>query len=268
MKLILPVFLLLSATAFCQSIQGVVLNEKDKSPVAFAKIAVTNTKLGTVSDKKGRFSIQIDNKYNKDSIRFSCVGFLPFTINVSDYRHLGVKTTYLKEKAPADAPQYEVSETAQPITYGVIGHSGIIEIKGGVPGSEAGVLFNFSVPSQLQKLTLHVDTCSLDTIFFRVNVYRPLAEKKFQNILKKPVYYKSAGNNLQGKSFDIDLSGDNIWVKGKMLITIEQIKTFNKGTIRFTGKSGGLTYGRKASTASWRTVPTTMSMLVEARPAK
>jgi len=269
MKSILAILLLASINALSQSQAGVVLNVKDRSPVAYAKIGVEGRGVGTVADENGNFALVIDNnKYKKDIIRFSCLGYVPYAISVSDYQHMTDKTILLQEKNIAPAPVKQVPATAKMKTYGTAGISNdVIEINGGLPGSEVGLIFNFKDSSLLNKLTIKFESCSIDTIFYRVNVYDVTADKKFLNILNKPIYYKVPTGELENRTISIDLSNENVWVKGSKLITVEQVRSFD-GIIRFTGTKNGKSYARKASFAVWRVLPTTISMQVQATSGK
>lgn len=269
MKSILTILLLASINALSQSQAGVVLNEKDRSPVAYAKIGVEGRGIGTVADENGNFALVIDNnKYKKDIIRFSCIGYVPYTISVADYKYLTNKTILLQEKNIAPAPVKQVPANAKMKTYGVAGSNGIIEINGGLPGSEVGLVFNFKDSSLLNKLTIKYESCSVDTIFYRVNVYNVAGDRKFVNILNKPIYYKIPAGELENRTISIDLSSENVWVKGSKLITVEQVRSFNNGILRFTGTKNGKSYGRKTSFAAWRVIPTTISMQVQATSVK
>lgn len=266
MKSLLAILFLASINAFSQSQAGVVLNGKDRSPVPYAKIGIIGKGIGTVADENGNFALVINSKYGKDKLRFSCIGYKPFDISVADYNHLDNKTILLDERPAATSPVPQVSENANTKTYGSFGTNDVIEINGGLPGSEVGLVFNFKQSSLLNKLTLKVQSCTVDTIFYRVNVYNVTGDGKFEMMLTKPIYYKMAAADLVNKTISIDLSSENVMVKGSKLITIEQLRNFGNGVLRFKGAKNGKSYGRKASFGIWRVIPTTLSMQVEATP--
>jgi hypothetical protein len=99
-------------------------------------------------------------------------------------------------------------------------------------------------------------------------VYNVIGEGKFEMMLTKPIYYKLAAADMVNKTISIDLSNENVMVKGSKLITIEQLRNFGNGVLRFKGVKNGKSYGRKASFGIWRVIPNTISMQVEATPAK
>jgi hypothetical protein len=268
MKSLLAILLLVSINAISQSQAGVVLNANDRSPVAYAKIGVIGKGIGTVADENGNYALVISNKYGKDKIRFSCIGYKPYDISVADYNHMDNKTILLDERPAATTPVLQAADNAKTKTYGSFGTNDVIEINGGLPGSEVGLVFNFKETSLLNKLTLKVQSCTVDTIFYRVNVYNVTGERKFEMLLTKPIYYKMAAADLVNKTISIDLSNENVIVNGSKLITIEQLRNFGNGVLRFKGIKNGKSYGRKASFGIWKVIPNTISMQVEAIPVK
>ena len=268
MKTLLALVLLVSINAISQSQAGVVLNGKDRQPVPFAKIGIMGKGVGTVADENGNFALVVDNKYGKDILRFSCVGYKPYDISVADYKHMDNKTILLQERPESNTAAPQVAANAKPKVYGSFGTNDVIEINGGLPGSEVGLVFNFKESSLLNKLTLKLQSVSVDTIFYRVNVYNVISEGKFELMLSKPIYYKIAAGDLVNKTISIDLTNENVMVKGSKLVTVEQLRNFGNGVLRFTGTKNGKSYGRKASFGVWKIIPTTLSMQLEATPAK
>ena len=268
MKSLLAILLLVSMNAMSQSQAGVVLNGKDRSPVPFAKIGIMGKGIGTIADENGRFTLVVDKKYGKDKIRFSCIGYSSYDISVADYKHMDNKTILLQQRPADTATMKQPTANAKVKTYGSFGTNDNIEINGGLPGSEVGVVFNFKESSLLDKLMVKIQSNSVDTLLYRVNVYNVIGDGKFELMLKKPIYYKSASGDLVDKTITIDLSNDNVLVKGSKLITIEQLKNFGNGDLKFSGIKNGKSYARKASFAVWKVIPTTLSMKVEAIPAK
>jgi|WetSurMetagenome_2_1015567.scaffolds.fasta_scaffold61550_2 hypothetical protein len=68
-------------------IRGKVTDQKKEEPIPFCNIAIIGKAVGTISNNDGNFSIKIPLKYQSDTLRFSCLGFLPFDIpiaNISD----------------------------------------------------------------------------------------------------------------------------------------------------------------------------------------
>lgn len=268
MKFFSVILLFVSINAFSQSQAGMVLNAKDRSPVPYAKIGIIGKGVGTVADENGNFALVISNKFGKDKLRFTCIGYNPYDITVADYNHMDNKTILLEERPVAAAAEPQVNAGAKSKTYGAVGNTDIIQINGGLPGSEVGLVFNFKESSLLNKLTINVQSSTVDTLFYRVNVYDVLGEGKFKMMLKKPIYFKTASGDLANKTISIDLTNEGVVVKGSKLITIEQLRNFGNGVLKYSGTKNGKSWGRKASFGLWRVIPTTISMQVEATPAK
>ena len=86
MARIFILFLLFLTTALgAQTIEGLVLNAEDKSPVPYANISVSKTGIGTVSRFNGKFQLNVSSRpEGKDSLEFSAIGFQTKKIRISD----------------------------------------------------------------------------------------------------------------------------------------------------------------------------------------
>src|SRR6478736_1864902 len=75
-KYFITAFLLVSHVSFSQSIiRGRVLEEKNKSPVSYANVSITNSTLGSSTDEQGKFFIKVDPQYRTARLNISCLGF-------------------------------------------------------------------------------------------------------------------------------------------------------------------------------------------------
>jgi hypothetical protein len=56
-------------------IEGLLLNEEDNSPIAFANIGILDTRTGTISNEDGTFEIMIPANLMNETLLFSALGF-------------------------------------------------------------------------------------------------------------------------------------------------------------------------------------------------
>jgi len=91
--------LLIPVTVFCQSYSGKVLSSDTKSEIAFANVGIIGRNVGTVTDQSGNFSIELDNVYNNDSIRFSMIGYESKSYKVDYFKENSIKNVYLDPKS-------------------------------------------------------------------------------------------------------------------------------------------------------------------------
>lgn len=79
------------------TLRGIVTDQKKEEAISFCNIAIIGHAMGTVSNNDGFFSIKIPVKYQNDTLRFSCLGFLPLDlpiVNATDsILNIGLKET-------------------------------------------------------------------------------------------------------------------------------------------------------------------------------
>ncbi len=82
----LIIFLLMGLSSFGQSktIEGVVLDVKNKLPLAFATIGISGTMVGTASNAEGKFTLTAPDFLTDSIFTVSYMGYKNFTIKVSE----------------------------------------------------------------------------------------------------------------------------------------------------------------------------------------
>jgi len=262
--LILPLILICNIL-LGQNLSGIVLNEADKKPIEYVNIGIINKDIGTVSDLDGKYSISIDSQFNEDTLMFSRIGYFPEKIKVADLKSKTNKKITLKEK------DYELEEvTIKPNlfkekTLGVTTKAKLIAagFKNNRLGYECGILMKTKKPTLLKNVNLNISQCTYDTIYYRLNIYKVKGKKNFENILKKPIYVKRAGESIKG-TINIDLQSKNILVDTDFLVTLEHVKDLEKGELYFCAGLFNKTYYRKTSQGKWETKPVGISISVDA----
>ena len=100
--LIFKVLILLLVNFNCLSqihIKGVVLKEKDKTPIPYAAIGILNTTVGTISELDGTFQITVPRNLIRNDLLCSALGFERTNISLTDINNAGTEVTILlKEK--------------------------------------------------------------------------------------------------------------------------------------------------------------------------
>ena len=100
--------MLIKITALCialgisliqgNTLDGIILDSKNSEPIPSANIQIKDTALGTSSDEKGRFSIDINTRDSFELI-ISVIGYRDTTLLVSNQKFEGVTTFYLHQMA-------------------------------------------------------------------------------------------------------------------------------------------------------------------------
>jgi hypothetical protein len=248
---------------------GLVIAEKDKKPIEFVNIGVIGKGIGTTSNTNGYYNLKIDDQYNNDSLRFSCIGYESYSVKISDFKNLQNKNIALKEKYYSLKEVIISPKKFKLKTFGYTSGSKAMRagFKENLLGYEAGIYLKIKKSARLNKINLNVVECTYDTIFYRINVYKVIDKMNFQNVLIKPIYFTLSKDIIKDR-ITIDLSKENICVIGDCLVTIEYVKYLGVGQLMFSASFPGKTYYRKTSQANWDTVPIRISLSVEANVEK
>ena len=87
-----------STLLFGQEISGTIFEMDDKAPVEFVNISITSKNVATVSDKNGKYTLQINPEYRNDTLRFSSIGYHSYCVKVSDFMKLNNWNVTLEKK--------------------------------------------------------------------------------------------------------------------------------------------------------------------------
>jgi len=240
---------------------GHVIDSEDKQPLAYVNIGIKQKNIGTVTSHDGSFTLDVPNKYAKDTITFSMIGYegydLPLQALESSKIHsinLVRKNTMLKEVTVAGQ---ELKERR----FGIKRRGLLIHFADGMfnknDSYEIGQLIKLgSTPAKLTSLNLYVLEPRDDSITFRINFYRYSDGQPAERVVDKNIVHKQAIKKgwLQFNlaDFDISLSGDVVATLEFMPQHKEEIKP-----ISYEVKLGGTSksFYRRSSLGTWNTPP-------------
>lgn len=257
-------FVHLTILAIGQEYSGNVTNI-DCSPIEFVNIGIPMKNIGTVSDLYGNYTINLTNQSDSDSLKFSCIGFKPYTIIIKEFKELKEKTITLTKEVYTIEEVTVMSKHIKDKTFGVESVSKIFT--GGFSkvelGYEFGVLMKNNKKAFLKTMTINIAICDFDSIFFRVNIYRVKGDE-FENILKEPIYVNISKSDIKDKIV-VDLKPYDLCTDEDFLVTLEHVKDLGKGILQFYGSMSKKTYIRKTSQDKWNEVPLGASIYVDAK---
>jgi len=69
-------FSLLSVQLHCQVITGKIVDSSNMNPLEYVSIGIIGTPLGTLTNAKGEFGLEVKGQSNKAIVRFSMIGFM------------------------------------------------------------------------------------------------------------------------------------------------------------------------------------------------
>lgn len=248
-------------TAFAQQITGIVMNAVNQQPIEFVNIGIIGKNLGTVSNTKGKFNLQVDPAFCDDSIRFSSIGYDPQSIKIADLWKKNYNTIFLNKR---DYDLSEVKIGPRIFEKRILGVTSkqkkiVAGFKNNLLGYECGILMKAQNTTVLKQLHINIADCSYDTIFYRLNIYKSMGEMKFENILQEPLYIRNCHEIIKDE-IQVDLESKNIILDGDFLITLELVKDLGSGHLYFCTDLNQLTYFRKTSQANWEVAPIGVSI--------
>ena len=261
---LLIISLFTSGIIYSQTQKGMVLSTENNSGIGFVNIGIIGKSVGTVSDAKGNFSITLDKIYDKDSLRFSMIGYEPRTYLISQFKDLPEKNIYLKPEI-YKIQEISVTSRKRKLREVILGKSVTAgNLISGFAfndlGAELGI--NVSVKNQvrLKDINFNVAKCSFDSVTYRLNVYQLTDNKDYINILLKPIYISFSKDNISNV-ISCDLRNYSILVEGNVLITLELYKDLGEGSLLFyTDPKPGFTMHKKTSEANWIRAPGVIGM--------
>jgi hypothetical protein len=240
MKVLLSLFLFFSTSSHAQLYSGVVLDDESKKPIPYVNIGIVNRNSGTVSSEDGRFEILLDPKFDRDTLRFSSIGYESVNYLVHDFKNnpttglrlainLKPKTIVLNEVTVHAKEHKAIALGNFPRTR--FTKAGFVNNN---LGHEIGSVFelsNTASSAYLDSIQLNIVTCDYDSIFLRLNVYEMNGGQP-EDILPENVFVSLSKRQALAKPF-IDLSHFNLLVSKKFLVSVEIVKSLGTLGLKF-----------------------------------
>jgi len=255
---------------FCQQQNCGVLSSETKSGIAFVNVGIVGKNVGTVTDLNGNFSIELDNIYNNDSLRFSMIGFESKSFLVSYFKENSIKTIYLNPKSYFLTEVKVFFHRTKEITLGtpVISDALKSGFENNNLGSELGIKVDTKGQVKLEDISLNVATCTYDSVTYRLNIYKIEDKSEYKNILTEPIYISFSKDKIK-KVITFDLKKYSILIEGEVLITLELYKDLGEGRLLFyTQFFTGYTYHKKTSEGNWTKAPGLIGMYLHGKLIK
>lgn len=241
---------------------GKVFSSKTNSGIGFVNIGIINGNIGTVSDQAGKFTIDIDNIYDDDSLRFSMIGYESRSFLVRQFKENPVKDVYLTPKTYYLQEVKVVYHRSRKIILGTLVTSD--KPWAGFPqndlGSEMGIKVNIRKPVKLMDLNLNVAVCTYDSVTYRLNIYQTDDKKGYKNILTEPIYISFSKDKIN-EVLTFDLRKYSIIIEKNALIALELYKGLGEGKLLLHATYyTDFTYHRKTSEGTWAESPGAIGM--------
>lgn len=265
--LIIILSFIASYPLLAKGISGKVVNQHQE-PIAYVNIGVVGLNKGTISSKKGMFTLNLKGLDQERTVRFSSVGYESVDFNVGELqsRQNNTLNVTLVEK------KFELPEVTvipmdkKPIYLGAKRAGKMAWVwSEAIQGAEIATLFRNDTSICLKKFQFHVRKNYCDSILYRIKIYDGEDEYPRDIINEKDIRFTSTTH----KGWEsVDISNEHIVLHTDFIISLETLESWTSSTYRTThlsvGKTkGGLSYSRASSMAPWKEFGNPMSFKVE-----
>ena len=210
LKAALAIFITIQIGYSQITIQGSVVNQSDKKPIAYTNIGIANTGFGTISNEDGSFSLKVPTPNLKDTLCFSGIGFIERNIPIQTFLTQKV-VVYLKEHVTLLKGVTVTSKKEENKTFKLgnrKSRGGTLETDTIYAGSATALLIENKNPFQrellfpvyLQSASIRIFRNNLPSFKMRVRLY------SVDSITKSP------GEDLLNKSIVLESSMRNGWL--------------------------------------------------------
>jgi len=254
--LILVFMALVVGQAKAQQIISGKITDLKGNPLPYVNIGIKGGKTGTVSNSEGLYTLNIPDQLLKDSVTFSCIGFLEQSFIGSDLSKKNNTQIKLIEKV-ALLNEVKISNAKRKIRkLGITGRTPMISIPTSSLRStdifEQARLIHLKSPAKILNANIFLISDDEREVTIRVNFYGfkdglPSGRLIEKNIIKQKVLKKGW--------LAIDLSNDDIYIDDDFVVSFEYLpsSTTDNKRIVFGAKLGASdSWLRSSSLGIWR----------------
>ncbi|TZF99998.1 alpha/beta fold hydrolase (plasmid) [Chryseobacterium panacisoli] len=241
MKIHHTLFFLLAASAFhAQIISGTVISKNENQPIPYVKIGIEKKSTGTISDEKGKFSIDLSNAEPQQKIKIEVPGYDSYQETIQNFKKHDQQKIFLTEKTKniqeiTIKPKklvdknWGVNTKTKSVTYSVNPEFDKKSFLG-----ETALEFNAKKRSKLKNINLNIASyVSAQPVLMRYSVYSEKDGFPDKNILEEEITVELTENMIKDGTYTLDVNDRNIWVQGKFFIGIQFLKDF-EGKIKIS----------------------------------
>lgn len=236
-------FIFLGTLLDAQTITGKVLSQYDGSPVPYAKIGIGTEENGTIADKQGNYTLDL-NAVSKDlNLTVVVGGFDNFSVPINSFLKNSTHNILLKEKVRDIAEVVLTPKRFKDKHWGVDSKSKKIlfatyperKREKEEQSRELAIKFSNSKKVKIQKINLNIADFQTDVpVELRINVYNEKNGTPNESVLYKDVTAVVTKDSIKDGTFTLDVSDQDIYVNSDFFVSI-QFMNFFKGHIFLSG---------------------------------
>ncbi|MGC6479427.1 MAG: carboxypeptidase-like regulatory domain-containing protein [Flavobacteriaceae bacterium] len=253
-------------------IRGQILDSLE-NPIKYVNIGILNKPIGTVSNNKGEFTLNLDNSFIFDTLKISSLGFKSKHILIKELfdnsNNIFFLDSYTEEldEVVISSNNLKIYKTGKEKTKSKRQvFFANPETKNMILGSQIGRKFSIGKKkfSLLQELKFYIKSNNYEQVKFRVNIYSIKDNVPLKRVNSIDILTEVARN--QTGWIKVDLTKYDINVKENVIIAIEWIEASKKGNTLslpiFVPSFNSTHYYKYSSQAKWRKYKMVSSAMV------
>jgi hypothetical protein len=220
----------------------------------YVNIGIPEAGIGTVSDTRGRFELNIDGVKTVSKLKISCIGYYEKEFSIEELKGKPDFQIKLKEKTFALPTVTITPKSSKSYFLGNSKDAGNIFAGANNLGTEIGVPIKIKRPSFIQRIHFLVGENTVDNLRVRINFYDYSKGDPGENLSRESITTVVPKGKQE---FVLDVSSYNIIMEKDFLLSVEIVEAKGKfvdGVWFRGGLWNGPTYVRKTSHASWEKV--------------
>lgn len=241
MKKLNALFLFLMAYGLhAQVISGSIISKNENQPVPYVKIGVEKETIGTISDNKGSFSIDLSGMDPLHKVRIEVPGYEAYSETVQDFKKQNPKKILLQEKSKSIKEVVIKAKKLVDKNWGVNTKTKSVLYFVNPAGNKENFLgetaleFNAKKRSKIRNINLNIARyISTEPVLMRYSIYSEKNGFPDKNILEEEITVQLTEDMIKDGTYTLDVNDYGIWVKGKFFVGIQFLKEFN-GSIKIS----------------------------------
>ena len=223
-----------------QIISGIILSKEENKAIPYVKLGVEKEKLGTISNERGEFSIDLSSINPDKNIKIEVSGFEPYSQSVGNFIKNNPQKIYLSEKfhsikevelAPKKlvAKNWGINTKTKSISYSVNPQLNKENFLG-----ETALEFSTKKRAKIKNINLNISQFNSDKpVLMRYIVYSEENGFPGKSLLEQEINLEVTADKIKDGVFSLDVNDQNIWVQGKFFVGIQFLKDFD-GNIKIS----------------------------------
>lgn len=249
-------FISINLSSLGQSINGKIVDSNNNQTLPYINIGIIGKGIGTVSDIDGKFTINLHDSLNSETLKFSCIGYKSQSFTVKEFRKKLNNNSIIISLEPNTFTLSQVIVKPKVFKTKVLGNknnnkSAMAGFKSNDLGSEMGTIMKIKkAPTHIENVNFNIAKNEIQNLKFRVNVYSMKNGQPDSTLLKEPIYVTTS---ITSGTLSVDMTKYNILVDTDFLVSLEWIEDYGPNKLYFcVGLMDSNSLWRKTSQDKWQ----------------